>query len=142
MARSRARFGLFAGAVALSLASLASPPVAFADEKQAARETFRAAESAFDRRDYRTAALGFEAANAKSPNGGALFNAAVAWTHAGEPARAAHDFSQALRSGDLDERRWSEAKKRRAALEPKLAFVTIRVPPDVRVSVAHVDQAT
>ncbi|MBK7585609.1 MAG: hypothetical protein IPI67_36170 [Myxococcales bacterium] len=128
---------LFAGCVAHSLAA----PAWADDEKAAAREIFRAAEAAFSRGEYRAAALAFEAADERSPNGGAAYNAARAWEKAGDEPRAADAFERALRSGELVDARLADAQKRLAALSPRLGVLVIDGPPKARVSVGSLEDA-
>jgi len=128
---------LLVGSGALSLSQAARAD----DERAEARELFRTAEAAFSRGEYRAAALAFEAADAKSPNGGAAYNAGIAWEKAGEMARAADAFARALGSGELADARLEDATKRLGALGAKLGVLTISAPRTATFTVAHVEQA-
>ena len=128
---------LFAACCAL----LMTLPATADDDKATAREIFRAAESAFGRGEYRAAALAFEAAEARSPSGGAAYNAAIAWERAAEPGRAADALERALRSGELVNARLADANQRLAALEPALAVLVIDGPPSAFVSVGPLKDA-
>lgn len=124
--------------LALGALIVAAAPPAHADEDKAtARELFRAAEAAFSRGEYRAAALAFEAADEKSPSGGAMYNAGVAWDKAGEPARAADALARALASGELTDARLADARRQLAALEKRLGLLSVVAPAGTTFTVAH-----
>ena len=127
--------------LAACLTLCAITPARAEEDKTAARELFRAGEAAFTRHEYRAAALAFEAADEKAASGGAMYNAAVAWLEAGEPARAADAFERALASGELLDGRLGDAKKRLAALERKLGVLVVTGPATVSITVAHLTGA-
>jgi hypothetical protein len=123
------------------LLSAARPALA-GDSEIAAREAFGAGDAAFNRKDYRAAALAYETAFRLAPNGVAAYNAALAWKSAGEPAREADDLALALAAPGLPEPKIQSANTRLAALAPSLAVVAVEAPAGARISVAHVDRAT
>lgn len=127
--------------LAACLTLCAVTPARAEEDKTAARELFRAGEAAFTRHEYRAAALAFEAADEKAASGGAMYNAAIAWLQAGEPARAADAFERALGSGELLDGRLGDARKRLAALERKLGVLVVTGPATVSITVAHLTGA-
>ncbi len=127
--------------LAACLTLCAVTPARAEPDKSAARELFRAGEAAFTRHQYRAAALAFEAADEKAASGGSMYNAAIAWLQAGEPARAADAFERALASGELLDGRLGDAQKRLAALERKLGVLVVTGPATVSITVAHLTGA-
>src|SRR5262249_34946241 len=73
----------------------ADAPAHDANETQA-EGLFRAAKAAFDGGDYRSAAVGFEAAQRIAPHPFTEFNAALAWDLGGDHIKAANLFASAL----------------------------------------------
>lgn len=106
-----------------------------------ATETFRTAMAAFARKDYRAAALAFELSNKLVPAGAATYNAGLAWAAAGEKARAADDFAEALArpAAELSDAERADAKKQLDALELGLGRARVDVPGAV-VSVSHAER--
>lgn len=101
---------------------------------------FHSGVDAFERRDYRAAAVLFERAFAQSGLGPASYNAGMSWKLASEDARAADALSVALERGDLDPAQRSQATAAYAELRTRLAEVRLRGPETTRVSVAHRDR--
>ena len=134
---SKGSAALFAVCLVLARATSANAQ----DDKSAARELFRAGEVAFSRNEYRAAAIAFEAANEKSPNGGAMYNAGVAWTRASEPTRAADAFETALDGGTLPDGQLGDARTRRGALERRLGVLVVAGPAGSSFTVGHVNEA-
>lgn len=125
-------------AAALALA-LALPSTARADENaDTAAELFRTASAAFARGEYRAAAIGFEEANRRVPHAATLYNAALAWSAAGEKARVADTLRAALGAPGLTPEKEGEIRVRLGSLEAELARVNVDGPPGARVWLAHV----
>jgi hypothetical protein len=102
---------------------------------------FEEGASAYSRGDYRAAALAFEEANRRVPSGSTLYNAAIAWEQARNPAQAADDFDAALADTALDERHQREARAHLATLERRLGRIDLTAEASVVVSIAHVTRA-
>jgi len=135
---SRAAFAAI-GAALWALA-VAAPPALADDRATAAAAIFRAATDAYARRDFRAAALSFEAANQKAPHGGTMYNAALAWEAAGEPARAADDYDAALSTAGLDGEKAKDARDRLARLEASLGRIEITAPSGATAWAAHAER--
>lgn len=129
-------------AAALALA-LVLPAAAHADDNaDTAAELFRTASAAFARREYRAAAIGFEEANKRVSYAATLYNAALAWSAAGEKARAADALRAALGAPGLTPEKEKDIRVRLAPLEAELARARIEGPPGARVSLAHVQKGS
>ncbi|MEB2312737.1 MAG: hypothetical protein OZ921_00975 [Sorangiineae bacterium] len=112
----------------LGLAALAFTPIAQAEDANTlaeARRLYTDAARSFKDQRYKEAALGFEAASALHAHAVALYTAAQAWEMAGEPARAADDFSLALSTPKLSESQAARARERLDALEQELGTVVV-----------------
>jgi hypothetical protein len=109
-----------------------------AQDERDASELFRAAEAAYAAHNYAAAANAFEAAYLRAPRGVTIYNAAVAWESAEEPARAADDFATALRDPNLAVTAATDARTRLAVLEAQLGIVRVTEPSRGSVLVAHV----
>jgi len=120
----------------LAIVTLAAGEAHASDDAVAA-EFFRAARAAYDRADYRAAALAFEEAYARSPKAAVLANAGLAWEAAGENARAADDLERALAGAELAAESRKKASDHLAALERKLGVVSVVAPEGERISAAH-----
>jgi hypothetical protein len=120
----------------LALLLLAVGDAHAADDAVAA-EFFRAARAAYERADYRAAALAFEEAYARSPKAPVLANAGLAWEAAGEPARAADDLDRSLAGTELAGEARKKAADHLTALEKKLGIVSVVAPEGERISAAH-----
>src|SRR4051812_49175857 len=108
-------------AAALALA-LALPSTARADENaETAAQLFRTSAAAFARGEYRAAAIGFEEANRRVSNAAALYNAALAWSAAGEKARAADALGAALGAPGLTPEKEKDIRRHLEPLEAELA---------------------
>jgi hypothetical protein len=112
---------------------------ATADEPNDAAASFREGTAAFDRGDYRAAALAFEAAHRRAPHPSALYNAARAWEAGGDRGRAADAFVGALAAG-LEGAQRRDAEQRVGVLGPSLARLRVSAPPGSRVSVGHLER--
>lgn len=128
-----------AAALLWSAPSLAGEP-SEADRKSAA-ETFRTGSAAYERGDFRAAALSFELSFRLAPHGAALYNAGLAWEAAGEKARGADSFQRALDSGQLDETQRADADARLANLAASLGLFSATGTEGTKITVAHVEGA-
>jgi hypothetical protein len=125
-------------AAALALA-LALPSTTRADDNaDTAAELFRTASAAFARGEYRAAAIGFEEANRRVSHAATLYNAALAWSAAGDKARAAGALRAALAAPGLTPEKEREIRGRLEPLEAELGRVRVEGPAGARVSLAHV----
>jgi hypothetical protein len=140
--REHPRRPLARAALALSISialPLASPRAARADENaDTAAQLFRSASAAFSRGEHRAAAIGFEEANRRVPHAATLFNAAVAWSAAGEKARSAGALRAALEAPGLTPAKERDIRARLRPLEAELARAQVEGPPGARVWLAHV----
>ena len=143
---ARTRFGLGASPIPLRCAAVAVvvscsiSPIAFAQEATEAADYYDQATAAFERKDFRAAALAFEEAYRLAPHGAALYSAGLAWLFADERARAADDLSRALRSDQLSTDQVKDATGRLQELEAGLCALVVDGPAGSRVSVVHVDR--
>jgi hypothetical protein len=109
------------------------------DRDAAAQEIFRAGSAAYERGEFRAAALAFEAAHREAPHAAALYNAGIAWEAAKENGRAADAYEAALGLGGLEAGQDRDARAHLAALERMLARVEVRAPSGALVSLAHAE---
>jgi hypothetical protein len=72
--------------------------------------------------------MSFEASYKLAPHGASIYNAAVSWEAAGEAARAADAYAEALRTTDLDPADRTAAGARGAALDKTLARISVTAP--------------
>jgi hypothetical protein len=115
-------------ALIVALAALARRASAQADEDPAAAQFFRAGLAAYERHEYRAAALAFEEADRHIPRAAAMYNAGRAWQAAGDAARAADAFAAALSGADLQKDDEARARKGLLDLEPSLGKVAVTGP--------------
>jgi tetratricopeptide (TPR) repeat protein len=102
-----------------------------------AKIQFQLGNEAYERGNYRKAAEAFEQAHRFSPHSAVLFNAARAWWKMGESERAADDYAEAIRRGELTSEQALRARSALASLRKKLGWIIVSGPPDTRVSVDH-----
>lgn len=102
----------------------ASP--ARAEDAERAAERFEAAERAFEKRDFVTAAKAFEEAAELKPHPAAWLNAAEAWERAGEPALAAQNCERARALSEDDPLVNAEIDQRLDRLSPRLGRLRLR----------------
>lgn len=107
------------------------------DTKPSAQRLFAQGEHEFSAGHYLQAAHLFEEADAQSPHPSAVYNAAVCWDQAGELARAADGYLEALGRGGLDEKQAMDSESRLSALRGQLGFIQIIKPVGGLASVAH-----
>lgn len=130
-----------ATALAMSLSCAATPASAEGEDERAAARLFRAGTAAFEAGDYTAAAHAFEEAHRRVPRGAAVYNAALAWEAAKQPARAADGYEGALADGTLASAAADDARKRLAALERALGVIEVTGPFGSTVSASHVSEA-
>lgn len=106
-----------------------------------AAELDQQARAAFETGDFALAARRFQQAYEAAPHPATRYNEAWAWEQAGEPARAADAYEQALAADGLDAERTTAAKERLAQLDRTLGVLSIRQPVGGTASVAHVQDA-
>ena len=111
------------------------------EDPDTAASFFSAGMAAYARHDNRAAAIAFEEAYRRAPRGGAAFNAARAWEAAGEPARAADDYAQALTRNDLGPDLAVRARDRVTQLEGSLARVDVTAPSAAVLALVHANVA-
>jgi tetratricopeptide (TPR) repeat protein len=102
-----------------------------------ASRLFAQGEQEFAAAHFVEAAHLFEEADAQAPHPKAVFNAAICWDQAGELARAADGYLEALGRGGLDEKQSMEAEARIDALRGQLGFIQITKPVGGLATVAH-----
>jgi hypothetical protein len=111
----------FALGVALPAPAHAGDPAPPTDPLAA----FLEGEKAFEHGDYLDAARAFEAAYRASPHPDVLWNAARAWDHAGEPARAANLYARYLEEAPAGARDRDSAIQDLARLSAKLGRLDV-----------------
>lgn len=139
MTRIRARALAAAAAIAWLSAGHLAQARPGDDREAAAAEIFKAGAAAYARRDYRAAALSFEAAFREAPHGGTIYNAGLAWEAAKEPARAADAYQAALDTPGLEGKQAKDAARRLGKLEGKLGRVEVTAPAGATVWIAHAE---
>lgn len=102
-----------------------------------AKIQFNLGNEAYERGNYRDAAQAFEQAHRLSPHSAVLFNAARAWWKMGESERAADDYAEAIRRGELTSEQALRARSALASLRKRLGWIVVNGPPDTVVSVDH-----
>lgn len=107
-----------------------------------AAAAFSRAEEAFAQGNYGDAARAFDLADRLLPHASVIFNAAVAWDHAGDSPRAATNYKRAIDREGLSEAQAAQARKRLVELGERLVYVHITQPLGTNVSVAHVQNET
>src|SRR5262249_537748 len=102
---------------------------------------FRAATAAYERGDYRAAALAFEEAHRRAPDASALINAGIAWELVGELARAADAFHRAVEASDADPATHADAESRFAVVAKRVGTLDVTSPVGSTVSGGYVENA-
>ncbi len=118
------------------------PAHADESERDVAAQFFEAGAAAAKRGEYRVCAEAFTEANKRAPHGATLFNAALCWENDGDLPRAANDFVQALRLGQLSPTQEDQAKRRRDELAAKLGKIEVTGPTGAKGSVGPVSDRT
>lgn len=107
-----------------------------------AKVEFNQGNLAYERGNYRKAAEAFEQAHQLSPHSAVLFNAARAWWKMGESERAADNYAEAIRRGELTSEQTLRARSALANLRKKLGWIIVSGAPGTRVSVGHQSDAS
>jgi tetratricopeptide (TPR) repeat protein len=102
---------------------------------------FKEGQASYAAGNYRAAAESFAAANALAPRGACLYNEGMSWLGAGERARAADAFDQALELEHFEPALEAEARAELSKLQKELATVSLTEPAGGVASVAHVHDA-
>lgn len=102
-----------------------------------AKVEFNRGNQAYEQGNYRKAAEAFEQAHRLSPHSAVLFNAARAWWKMGESERAADDYAEAIRRGELTSEQTLRARNALASLRKKLGWVIVSGAPGTTISVGH-----
>lgn len=102
-----------------------------------AKIEFNLGNQAYEQGNYRKAAEAFEQAHRLSPHSAVLFNAARAWWKMGESERAADNYAEAIRRGELTSEQTLRARSALASLRKKLGWIIVSGAPDTKVSVGH-----
>jgi hypothetical protein len=105
------------------------------ESKELAAKSFAEGEAAFARRQFTAAALAFERAGRLVPHPSAWLNASEAWERAGDLVRAAEGCDRVIELAEVRARFFSEAKKRLARIEPKIARIDVSGAPEHRVRI-------
>lgn len=143
MVRQRSR-ALGARLAALGLAGfttiVSSPARGQDNELDVAAQFFEAGAAAARKREFRVCAEAFTEAHKRAPHGATIYNAALCWDGAKEAARAANDYDEALKLGNLSSQQKKQAEKRLGQLKKELGQVEVAEPQGVRASVGPISQ--
>lgn len=123
---------------------LAGAPARAQESKDAATvaaQFFRAGRAAYDRGEYRAAALAFTEAYRRAPKAAAIYDAGRSWEAAGEKELAADSFARAL-DGDLADSDRDYARVHLATLGAPLGIVAVHAPRNASITVRGVDRGT
>ncbi|AKU97931.1 hypothetical protein AKJ09_04595 [Labilithrix luteola] len=112
---------------------------AAAEGERSPATLFDEARAAFAQKDFVTAARKFEDAYREAPRGQSIYNAALSWDPASEPARAADDYALALEDPSLPSSAQTRARERLASLERSLLTLRVDAATPASVSVAHAE---
>lgn len=137
-----------AWSVAVALSLLSGGPARAGDSSSASEKDaatvaahfFRAGRAAYDREEYRAAALAFTEAYRRVPKSAAMYDAGRSWEAAHEVELAADAFLIALRNDDLAAQDADYARTHLAALSASLAIVDVRGPAGALVSVRGMER--
>jgi len=114
--------------------------IAQGTETDVAAQFFEAGASAAKRGDFKVCAEAFTEAHKRAPHGATIYNAGLCWENAKDLARAANDYKEALRLGNLNPTQESQAKKRFAELKEKLGEVEVAEPDGATGSIGPITQ--
>jgi hypothetical protein len=109
------------------------------DPKTRASQLFHEASGAYEHGQFAAAARAFEESDRLVPRAAALYNAAIAWEAAGDPARAAEAYERALGRTDLPHDQAAGARQELAMLSRKLGALEVIVPSDAHVAVGSIE---
>ncbi len=134
--------------VSLAIASILATSIARAqpagdanqDEATVAAQFFRAARAAYDRKEYRAAALAFLEAYRRVPKSAAMYDAGRAWEAAGENELAADAFNRALAAKDLAADDAEYAQTHLQTLAAPFALVDVTAPSGASIVIRGVDR--
>jgi hypothetical protein len=119
----------------LLAACLVGAEEARADGRDEATASFRRGAEAYARRDYRAAAIAFEAAQRALPNASTAYNAGLAWERVpGEELKAAQSFDVALAAG-LDGAQGADARRRLEQIDQRLGRLEVLAPSEARIAI-------
>jgi len=114
----------------------ASPSVAWAAPDESARaeaaRLFKQGSAEYAGNHYAQAAADFESSNRLVPRAAAIYSAARAWDAAGDLARAADDYDEALERTDLHGADADDARRRLGQIERRVGVVVVHTPDDAR----------
>jgi hypothetical protein len=113
---------------ALGVALASSPAAAQPRDRAAADALFQAARAEFDRGEFASACEKFAESNRLDPAPGTLLNLSLCLEKIGKVASAWEGFRQV--SEQLRDERLEFATKRSTALEDRLPWLTLRLPPN------------
>ena len=122
------RATLFSALFALAIALASSPAAAQPRDRAAADALFQAARAEFDRGEFASACEKFAESNRLDPAPGTLLNLSLCFEKIGKVASAWEGFRQV--SEQLRDERLEFATKRSTALEDRLPWLTLRLPPN------------
>ncbi len=121
-------FGRLVVVISLALGGTLDSAAARADEPAVdAAQFFRAGRAAYERKEYRAAALAFLEAYRRAPRAAAAYNAGRAWEAAGEPELGADAFARAL-EGELGPEDTAYARARLETHRELFARVDVVAP--------------
>lgn len=119
---------LLALSSAVAHADGTTPDKDWKDAAAVASQFFRAGQAAYDRSEYRAAALAFMEAYRRVPRGAVIYNAGRAWEAAADKEQAADAFARALQHPDFKNDDATFAREHLAALEASLALAEVTGP--------------
>ena len=111
------------------------------DAATVAAQFFRAGRAAYDRGEYRAAALAFTEAYRRAPKAAAIYDAGRSWEAAGENELAADSFARAL-DGELEGSDRDYARAHLATLSAPLGVVVVHAPRNATITVKGIDRGT
>ena len=109
------------------------------DPRARAAQRFRDAAHSYEQGQFAAAATAFEESALLVPRAAALYNAAVAWEAAGDPARAAQAYEGAVRRPDLPPDQATSARRQLLALSRKLGLLDVFATQDARLAVGSIE---
>jgi hypothetical protein len=140
--KSRWIVGFVVASIFASSAASAQQNDGNKDEATVAAQFFRAARAAYDRKEFRAAALAFLEAYRRVPKSAAVYDAGRAWEAAGERELACDAFNRALRAKDLAPEDTDYAQAHLQTLSAQLATVDVTAPVGASIVIRGVDRGT
>ncbi len=131
-------------ALVLASSALLIPAIGYTNDVATAEALFREGRDLMDRGDFEKACDKFAASQRLDPSSGTLINLASCHAAQGKTASAWAEFVQAsnMARAQGNASRADEAGKRASDLEKSLAYLTITVPPAVKVPGLQVKRDT